>query len=127
MERLKQRLLHKVRIPKGNTFFGKARKKHSSQKELEEVLFSLILALSGRKIMKILPRKWPLTKPLFRPWLQNSFILKIWKLWIRMIVVLGRRCPLSAWRKHTQLLSGKKWYQSWSWGILTDKIPRISI
>ena len=26
MERLKQRLLHKVRIPKDNTFFGKARK-----------------------------------------------------------------------------------------------------
>ena len=27
MERLKQRLLHKVRIPKGNTFSGKTREK----------------------------------------------------------------------------------------------------
>ena len=67
MERLKQRLLHKVRIPKGNTFSGKTRKKPSSQRKLEGSLVWLILALSGRKIMKILPRKCPLTEPLFKP------------------------------------------------------------
>lgn len=101
MEKLKQKLLHKAMIPKGNTFPAKTKKKNpTSQRELEETC--LILAVSERKIKKIIPRKCLLRVPLFRP---SSRILissasEHSKPQIKMTLVLCQQCPPGAWRKN---------------------------
>lgn len=89
-------------IPKGNTFPAKTKKKKPHLTEGTGGNSCLILALSERKIKKIIPRKCLLRVPLFRP---SSRILissasEHSKPQIKMTLVLCQQCPPGAWRKN---------------------------